>query len=116
MEKMEKERIDAYILQFPADMQKRLTRIRKTIRKAAPKALEKISWSIPTFWQKKNLIHFAAYKNHIGIYPGPEAIEAFAPELGAYKTTKGAIQLPNDKELPLDLIEKITLFRVQQCS
>ena len=106
--------IDEYIAQFPKETQKRLRQIRKTIRKAAPEAVEKISWSMPTFWQGKNLIHFAAMKNHIGLYPGAEGVAAFAGELEGYKTSKGAIQLPNDEELPLDLIAKITSFRVEQ--
>ena len=105
--------IDEYIAQFPKETQKRLRKIRAVIRKAAPKAVEKISWGMPTFWQGKNLIHFAAMKNHIGLYPGAEGVVAFAKELEGYKTSKGAIQLPNDKELPLDLITRITGFRVQ---
>jgi uncharacterized protein YdhG (YjbR/CyaY superfamily) len=108
--------IDEYIASFPDDVQKRLRQIRKTIRKAAPSAIEKISWAMPTFWQKENLIHFAAMKNHIGIYPGAEGVEAFTSELVDYKTTKGAIQLPNGKPLPLDLIDRIVRFRVKSVS
>ena len=106
--------IDAYIAQYPKEMQKRLTQIRKTIKKAAPKAIEKISWAMPTFWQKGNLIHFAVMKNHIGLYPGADGVKAFTEELEQFKTTKGGIQLPHDKELPLDLISRITEFRVKQ--
>ena len=106
--------IDEYIAQFPKEIQKRLRQIRTVIRKAAPKAVEKISWGMPTFWQEKNLIHFAVMKNHIGLYPGAEGVEAFAKELEGYKTTKGAIQLPHDEDLPLDLIAKITSFRVKK--
>ena len=106
--------IDAYIAQYPKEMQKRLALIRKTIKKAAPKAIEKISWGMPTFWQKGNLIHFAMAKSHIGLYPGVEGVAAFAEELSEYKTSKGAIQLPHAKELPLDLISRITQFRVKQ--
>jgi uncharacterized protein YdhG (YjbR/CyaY superfamily) len=106
--------IDEYIALCPLDIQERLVQIRETIRKAAPKAVEKISWAMPTFWQKENLIHFAAQKKHIGLYPGAEGVAAFADELKEYKTTKGAIQLPNNKELPLDLIAKITRLRVKK--
>jgi uncharacterized protein YdhG (YjbR/CyaY superfamily) len=106
--------IDAYIAQYPEEIKQRLTQIRRTIQKAAPKATEKISWSMPTFWQKKNLIHFAVAKNHIGLYPGADGVAAFAEELEAYVTTKGGIQLPHKKELPLDLIARITSFRVKQ--
>jgi uncharacterized protein YdhG (YjbR/CyaY superfamily) len=106
--------IDEYIALYPPDIQKRLILIRETIRKAAPKAVEKISWAMPTFWQKENLIHFAAQKKHIGLYPGAEGVATFADELKEYKTTKGAIQLPNNKDLPLGLIAKITRFRVKK--
>ena len=105
--------IDEYIAQFPREIQKRLTQIRKTVRKAAPDAIEKISWGMPTFWQNENLIHFAVMKNHIGLYPGADGVAAFAKKLKGFKTTKGGIQLPHDKELPLELITKITRFRVQ---
>jgi uncharacterized protein YdhG (YjbR/CyaY superfamily) len=105
---------DEYIALYPPEIQKRLVQIRETIRKAAPKAVEKISWAMPTYWQKENLIHFAAQKKHIGLYPGAEGVAAFADELKEYKTTKGAIQLPNNKDLPLDLIAKITGFKVKQ--
>ena len=71
-----------------------LMRVRELLREAAPEALEKIAWQMPTYWQKENLIHFAAFKKHIGLYPGPEAIEVFAERLKGYKTSKGAIQLP----------------------
>ena len=84
-----------------------LRQINKTIRTALPDAEEKISWSMPTYWKKRNLIQFAAFKKHIGLYPGPEAVEAFADKLREYKTSKGAIQLPSDRPLPLALIEEI---------
>jgi uncharacterized protein YdhG (YjbR/CyaY superfamily) len=106
--------IDEYIALYPPDIQKRLIQIRETIRKAAPKAIEKISWAMPTFWQKENLIFFAAQKRHIGLYPGAEGVAAFANELKEYKTSKGTIQLPYNKDLPLDLIAKITKFRVKK--
>jgi uncharacterized protein YdhG (YjbR/CyaY superfamily) len=106
--------IDEYIALYPPEIQKRLTQIRETIRKAAPKSVEKISYAMPTFWQKENLIYFAAQKKHIGLYPGAEGVAAFANDLKEYKTTKGAIQLPYNKDLPLDLIAKITRFRVKK--
>jgi uncharacterized protein YdhG (YjbR/CyaY superfamily) len=104
--------IDEYIALFPADIQKILTEIRATIRRSALDAVEKISWQMPTFHQKENLIHFAAAKNHIGIYPGAEAMEVFASELSDYKTSKGAIQLPLSKPIPYELIARIVRFRV----
>ena len=77
------------------------------IHDAIPDAEERLSWGMPTFWKGRNIIHFAPAKKHIGLYPGPEAIEAFADKLVEYKTSKGAIQLPNDKDLPLELIADI---------
>jgi uncharacterized protein YdhG (YjbR/CyaY superfamily) len=106
--------IDEYIALFPANIQKILAKIRKTVRKAAPKAAEKISYRMPTFHQKQNLVHFAVMKNHIGFYPGAEGVAAFSRELAEYKTSKGAIQFPFSKPIPYDLIEKITRFRVKQ--
>lgn len=106
--------IDEYIARYPEDKQIILAKIRKTIRKAAPKAAEKISYRMPTFHQKQNLVHFAVMKNHIGFYPGAEGVAAFSNELAGYKTSKGAIQFPFSKPIPYDLIEKITAFRVRQ--
>ena len=104
--------IDEYISDFPANTQTILTELRQTIEKAAPEETEKISWGMPTFYLKGNLIHFAAHKKHIGLYPGAEAIEYFIKDLQDYKTSKGAIQLPLDKPLPLELITKITKFNI----
>lgn len=106
--------IDAYIAAQDQAIQPILHKIRKVIRAQAPLAKEKISWQMPTFWQKENLIHFAAAKNHIGIYPGPEAIVAFTDRLTSYKTSKGAIQLPYHQEIPYELIAEITKWRVAQ--
>jgi len=86
--------IDAYIANQPENIQALLLQVRETIRAAAPDATEKISWRMPTFWQGRNLIHFAAQKNHLGIYPGAEAMQHFVPRLTEYKTSKGAIQFP----------------------
>src|SRR4051812_26060035 len=106
--------IDEYISGFPEDIQKILETMRTTIHKAAPGAAEIISYAIPTFYLKGNLVHFAAYKNHIGFYPAASGIEAFKEKLSAYKTSKGAVQFPIDKPLPLSLISKIVKYRVKQ--
>ena len=106
--------IDEYIADFPADVQKILQEVRTTIKKAAPDAQEKISYAMPTFTLKGNLIHFAAFKNHIGLYPTPNGIEEFKEELSAYKGAKGSVQFPIDKPMPLDLITRIVKFRVNK--
>lgn len=99
--------IEAYIAAQPESVQSLLSQVRDTIRAVLPDAQERISWSMPTYWNKHNIIHFAAFKKHIGIYPGPKAIENFADRLTEYKTSKGAVQLPYNKPLPLDLIADI---------
>lgn len=99
--------IDEYILSEPENIQPFLHQVRDNLRNALPEAKEKISWSMPTYWNKHNIIHFAANKNHIGLYPGPEAIVHFAPRLKEYKTSKGAVQFPYNKPLPLELITEI---------
>lgn len=104
--------IDDYIAGFPKDVQKILQQIRATVKKAAPEADETISYAIPTFTLKGNLVHFAAFKNHIGFYPAPTGIEAFKKELSVYKTGKGSVQFPLDKPIPLELITEIVQFRV----
>ncbi len=91
-----------------------MQQVRSTINKAAPGAAEKISYGIPTFSLNGNLIHFAGYKNHIGFYPTPPAIEAFKKELSIYKNAKGSVQFPIDKPMPLTLITKIVKYRVKQ--
>lgn len=107
------ETIDQYISEQTEAVQPILQKIRNTIRAAAPDAKEKISWRMPTFWQKENLIHFAAFQKHIGIYPGGEATTVFADRLTEYKTGKGTIQLLLNKPIPYDLIEEITRWRVK---
>ena len=104
--------IDEYIEKYPEEVQKKLRDIRKVIRESAPDAEEKISYGMPTFYLKGNLVHFAAYSGHIGFYPAPSGIEAFKEELIGYKTSKGAIQFPLSQELPLELVRKIVEFRV----
>lgn len=88
--------------------------LRKAIQEAAPKAVELISYNMPAFKQKKVLVYYAAYSHHIGFYPTSKPIEAFKEELAGYKTSKGAIQFPLDKKLPLGLIKKIVRYRVQE--
>src|SRR6185503_8308080 len=99
--------INEYIAGFPKDIQKILEQVRATIKKAAPGAEETIKYAIPTFTLSGNLVHFAAFKNHIGFYPVPSGIEAFKKELSVYKGGKGSVQLPLDKPMPLSLITTI---------
>ena len=106
--------IDAYIVSQAEGIQPRLREVYTTIKAALPDATEKISWQMPTFWKGQNLIHFAAFKKHIGLYPGSEAMTVFADKLTDYKTSKGGIQLPNDKPLPLELITEIALWCRQE--
>jgi uncharacterized protein YdhG (YjbR/CyaY superfamily) len=106
--------IDEYIADFPPDVQDILEEMRRTIREAAPDAEEAISYQMPTFKLNGNLVHFAAYKNHIGFYPTPSGVEAFREELSAYKVSKGAIQFPIDQPMPLDLVRQIVAYRVAQ--
>jgi uncharacterized protein YdhG (YjbR/CyaY superfamily) len=106
--------IDEYIKTFPLETRKRLTAIRRLIRKLAPDATEKISYQMPTFYLKGNLIHFAGYAKHIGLYPTPNGIDKFKRELARYKNARGSVQFPLDEPLPLDLIERIVKFRVEQ--
>lgn len=105
--------IDEYIKGFPGHIQQLLEEIRATIRKAAPTAEEAIKYAIPTFILNGNLVHFAAFKNHIGFYPAPSGIEAFKKELSVYEGSKGTIRFPLDKPLPLTLISKIVQHRVK---
>ena len=104
--------IDEYIAGFPEETQLLLEQVRATIRSAAPEASEKISYAMPTFYLNGNLVHFAAYANHIGFYPGASGIANFQDEISGYKNSKGAVQFPIGQPLPLDLITQITLFRV----
>jgi uncharacterized protein YdhG (YjbR/CyaY superfamily) len=106
--------IDAYIADFPADIQAILERIRLTIRKAAPGAQETIKYRMPTFTLEGNLVHFAAFKNHIGFYPTPTGTEKFRHELAIYKGAKGSVRFPLDKPIPFDLISKMVKFRVRE--
>ena len=106
--------IDEYIAGFPKDVQKLLEKMRLTIRNAAPDAEEAIKYQIPTFVLNGNLVHFAAFKNHIGFYPAPRGIEAFKEELTGYEGAKGTVRFPFDKPIPFDLIGRIVKFRVEE--
>jgi len=99
--------IEEYIGRQAGDAQPYLRQLNEAIKNALPDAAQKISWSMPTYWKKRNLIQFAASKKHIGLYPGPEAVEAFADRLQDFQTSKGTIQLPYEKPLPLELIAEI---------
>ncbi len=106
--------IDDYIAKFPEDVQKVLEQIRVTIQKAAPQAEEAISYQIPTFKLNGNLVHFAAWKNHIGFYPTPSGTKEFQKEIAKYVFAKGSIQFPLNEPMPLALITKIVNFRVKE--
>lgn len=106
--------VDEYIAQYSPQMQEICQNIRRTIREAAPNAIEKISYGIPTFYDGENLIHFGVAKKHIGLYPTSSGVTVFAQRLAEYKTSRGAVQLPLTKPIPYDLIREITLFRVQE--
>jgi len=108
------EDISEYVGGYPKDVQRLLIQMRTTIQKAAPLATEKISYGIPTFCQNGNLVHFGAAQNHIGFYPTPSGISAFKKELSPYKSSKGAVQFPKDKPLPLALVARIVEFRVKE--
>jgi len=106
--------IDEYIAGFPPDVQEILEKIRMTIREAAPDAEETIKYQIPTFTLKGNLVHFAAFKKHIGFYPTPTGIEKFKNELSVYEGAKGSVKFPLDKPIPFGLISRIVKFRVKE--
>src|SRR5690349_15237034 len=106
--------IDEYIADFPAEVQRLLQTLRSAIKKAAPKAEEAIKYRMPTFVLYGNLIHFAGYKNHIGLYPGSKPIEEFKDELTRYEISKGTIRFPLDKSIPLGLVGRITKFCVKR--
>ncbi len=114
MEREEFDSIDAYIASFPERTRRKLTELRKIVRRQAPEAQEKISYRIPTFFLHGNLVHFAGYANHVGFYPGAKAIEVFENEIKKYKFAKGSVQFPIDEPLPVALIKKIVTFRVNE--
>lgn len=106
--------IDEYIAGFPPDVQAILQQVRATIRAAAPGAEEAIKYQLPTFVLKGNLVHFGAFKEHIGFYPTPTGTERFREELSAYKGAKGSVRFPLDRPIPYDLIRRIVEFRVKE--
>ena len=108
------ETIDEYIAAFPQSLQQILQELRQTIRDSAPNAKEAISYQMPTFKLNGNLVHFAAYKNHIGFYPTPSAINEFKEELSQYETSKGTVKFPINKPIPLELIKRIVKYRVKE--
>jgi len=114
METKKCKEIDNYIATFPLETQKLLFQLRETISKAAPEAVEAISYGMPTLKLQGNLVHFAGYKNHIGFYPGASGIEAFKLEILMYKWAKGSVQFLLNKPLPIELINKIVKFRVNE--
>lgn len=107
--------IDEYIAAFPTETRQVLQEVRTVIRASAPGATETMSYAIPTFdLNGRHLVHFAGYKNHVGLYPGPSGIEAFKEELSLYKSAKGSVQFPLDQPMPTDLIRRIVEFRVEE--
>ncbi|MEZ0485183.1 iron chaperone [Fibrella aquatica] len=106
--------IDEYLCDFPEAVRVQLEYLRQAIRDAAPDAQEAISYQMPAFMLAGKLVYFAGYKNHIGFYPTPSAITAFADELTGYNCAKGTVQFPLDKPLPLDLITRMVKFRVAE--
>ena len=106
--------MDEYIAEFPKNVRDVLEELRGVIRESAPQAEEAISYGIPTFKLNGNLVHFAAFKNHIGFYPTPSAIDAFNKELSPYKQAKGTVQFPIDNPIPFDLVRKIVRYRVKE--
>lgn len=107
-------KIDEYIETFPNEVQILLNRVRKTIKESAPDAEETMSYGVPAFKQNGNLVVYAAFKRHIGLYPTPSGIEAFKKELRDYETSKGTIKFPFDKDIPYDLIKRIVKFRIKE--
>ncbi len=106
--------IDEFIAGYPEDVQKVLKKVRAAIKRAAPRAEETINYGIPTFTLEGNLVHFSAFKKHIGFYPTPSGIEKFKKELSPYEGAKGSVKFPLDQPIPYDLISRIVKFRVEE--
>lgn len=111
-EKISYTSIDEYISAFSPEIQEILQKLRKVIKESAPDAKEKISYAMPTFEQHGNLVHFAAFKNHIGFYPAPDGINQFQEEVAEYHASKGTLQFPLGKPIPYELISRIVMYRV----
>ena len=114
MQNIAADTIDDYIAAFPPKLRTRLNAMRRTIRKHAPDATEKISYRIPTFYLNGNLVHFAGFEHHVGFYPGAAGIAKFRDALKEYESGKGSVQFPHDQPLPLELVARIVDFRVEQ--
>lgn len=114
VQKIKPTTIAEYIKAAPPALQGRLKQLHETIRAAAPGAEEALKWSMPAYSYQKILVTFAVFKNHIGFFPMPSAVKAFAKDLTKYNFSKGSIQFPHDKPLPLTLIKKIVKFRVKE--
>jgi uncharacterized protein YdhG (YjbR/CyaY superfamily) len=114
MEKKTYHSIDEYIALYPPDVQKKLQEMRAVIQSCAPEATEKISYQMPTFYLNGNLVYFAAFKDHISLFPTPSGTEAFKKEIASYFHAKGTIQFPLDRPMPMDLVRKIVKFRVAE--
>jgi uncharacterized protein YdhG (YjbR/CyaY superfamily) len=106
--------INEYISEFPEEIRVILEQVRETIQQAAPEAKEAIRYGMPTFVLNGNLVHFAAYKNHIGFYPAPSGIDAYLDDLAVYRTGKGTIQFPINQPIPFNLVKKVVEFRVNE--
>lgn len=106
--------IDEYVAQFPQDVQQILNSLRSVIQESTPQAVERISYQMPAFYLKGNLIYFGAHKHHIGFYPTGSGIEAFKEELSAFKWSKGVVQFPLNEPIPYELVSKIVKFRVAE--
>ena len=111
---MEITTIDEYIAQYPPEIQERMKELRAVIKKAAPEAKEKISWGMATFSLNENLVHFAGQKHHIGFYPGVSGVDFFRTISSDFKTSKGSVQFPNNRPLPLDIVSQTVAFRVKE--
>jgi uncharacterized protein YdhG (YjbR/CyaY superfamily) len=106
--------VSHYIAAFPTNVRQKLETIRSLVFELVPEVEETIKYGMPSFELKGNLVHYAGYKNHIGFYPAPSALEQFSKEISQYKNSKGAVQFPLDKDLPLDLITQMVQFRVEE--
>lgn len=107
--------IDEYLMEFPLETRRALQEVRAAIGESAPGAAEAMSYAIPTFdLNGRHLVHFAGYDRHVGFYPGADGIAVFAGELAGYKSAKGSVQFPLDRPMPLDLVRRITAYRVER--
>ena len=114
IDKQHPQNIDEYIAEFPEEAQAKLIKLRATIQEAAPEAVEKISYQMPTFYLEGNLVHFAAYKKHIGFYPTPSGIEKFKERLSKFKGAKGSVQFQLNEPIPYELVKEIVAYRVDE--